>query len=466
MHTHTSSVELTRANHVAHQQLHRRWLGVALSYGAVYLAGYVLLVTLGDYPHPGNWLLWAAVCMVVVLGIVRWILPHNHPPRTPRLYPTLGYGTGLTLVCGALLFLLAGFLFAPRPSGLLAWLPALLYTVARLVDYFDGYVARITNHESKLGEILDIELDGLGMLIAITIAIQYGQLPLWYFPLGLARQLFIGGIWLRQRRNLPVHDLPPSDNRRITAGYQTGFVCVILWPVFEPPLTTLAAALFAAPLLAGFVRDWLVVSDQIDPQSPTYLRLRRATKALLEMWLPPVARIVGSLLAASLLWQALPALTIWRAGLDSAALAWLFAISFCLALPLFLLGVLGRVAALFMIGLACLDSVLTGLNWQNGLLLGAAFVVAHFGAGRFALWSPEEAILHQRQGKPNAPPPTKPADSSTPTDIAPRCEDSNRPGGDNGFCWRWRWRCCGGRWRQSPQQTCGRCCASCSRAKS
>jgi CDP-diacylglycerol---glycerol-3-phosphate 3-phosphatidyltransferase len=405
MSTQATSAEIHAYNRQAEQQLRRRWLGVAAGYAAVYVMAYGLLARYGDYPYPGNWLLWAALCMVIVLSIVRWILPHNHHPRAQRLLPTLGYGTGLTLVCGALLFLLAGFLFAPRPTGLLAWLPALLYTTARLVDYLDGYVARVTNHETKLGEILDMELDGLGMLIAITLAIQYGQLPFWYFPLGLARQLFIAGIWLRKRRNLPVDDdLPPSDNRRIIAGYQTGFICVILWPVFAPPLTTLAAVLFAAPLIASFGRDWLVVSRRIDPQSPDYLRRRAQVKAWVENRLPLLGRVLGAALALALLWQALPHLEAWRAWFGPSPLAQnavtVLAGAFLIALPFYALGALGRVAALFMLGLACLDSLVVGLNWTNGLLLAAAFIVAHFGSGRLALWSPEEAFLHQRHGKP------------------------------------------------------------------
>lgn len=420
MSTHTSSADLNRYNRTAAHELHKRWLWVALTYGVVYLAGYFLLVDLGDYARPGQWLLWAAICMVIVLGVVRWILPHNHPPRTPRLYPTLGYGTGLTLTCGALLFLLAGFLFAPRPVGLLAWMPALIYTAARLVDYFDGYVARITNHETRLGEILDMELDGLGMLIAITIAIQYGQLPFWYFPLGLARQLFIGGIWLRRRRGLPVHELPPSDNRRITAGYQTGFVCVILWPVFEPPLTTLAASLFAAPLVAGFVRDWLVVGDHLDPNSPRYLAWRARIKQLIEQDLPPVARVAGTLLAAWLIWTALPIGETWQNVVGNSLWTQIMLGLFLLALPLYLLGVVGRLAALALIGLACLDSLALGLNWANGLLLVAAFLVTHFGAGRYALWSPEEAILHVRQGKPKPDAAQSPASGGPKTRRSPR----------------------------------------------
>ena len=91
------------------------------------------------------------------------------------------------------------------------------------------------------------------ILIAIGLAIQYGQLPVWYLILGLGRQLFIFGIWVRQRMGLPVYDLPPSDNRRVIAGFQMGFISVMLWPVFAPPLMTLACILFSIPLLiSGF----------------------------------------------------------------------------------------------------------------------------------------------------------------------------------------------------------------------
>ena len=168
------------------------------------------------------------------------------------LLPTLGYGNGLTLTRGLAICLLAGFLFSPRPPGLLAWVPALLYTLSSIIDYLDGYVARVTGHSTVLGEILDMEFDGLGMLVAITVAIQYGQLPWWYLILGLGRQLFIGGIWLRNRLHKPIYEMTPSENRRLIAGFQMGFMTVILWPIFSPPTTTLACVLFSIPLAGSF----------------------------------------------------------------------------------------------------------------------------------------------------------------------------------------------------------------------
>ena len=112
----------------------------------------------------------------------------------PRLF-CFGLGYSATRFA---LGLLAGFVFLPQPSGGLAWLPALLYTLAIMADYLDGYFARLTHHATVLGEILDIEFDALGILMATSLAVHYGQLPWWYLPIGLSRYLFLFGIWWRR----------------------------------------------------------------------------------------------------------------------------------------------------------------------------------------------------------------------------------------------------------------------------
>jgi CDP-diacylglycerol--glycerol-3-phosphate 3-phosphatidyltransferase len=383
-------------------RLRLRWAATALIFSVALLAGYAGLVYAWSPARAANWLVWAGLAMVAELGILWWVLPHNHPPDDPALLPTLGYGTALTLLCGLFLFLVAGFLFAPQPSGLLGWLPAFFYTIARLVDYVDGYVARLTQHETKLGSILDIEFDGLGVLIAVVLGIQYGKLPLWYLPLALSRQLFIFGLWLRTRQGKPIYEMTPSANRRIIAGFQTGFISVMLWPVLTPPLTTLAAVLFALPLGFSFLRDWLVVSGAIDPATPGYQRTRAALKELVEGWLPLLGRLLGTVIALAILVAELPDFAGWRGVLAgwSLSLLWGLALLVLLALPFYLLGIVGRVAALVLAGLACLDITVTGLDWGgNAWLFIAAVVVAHAGSGRLALWRPEDPILNRRPGE-------------------------------------------------------------------
>ena len=155
---------------------------------------------------------------------------------------------------------MAGFLFLPKPESWFLWLPGILYLCSDIADFFDGYAARRTNHVTRLGEILDMSFDGLGVTIASLLAVKYGLVPIWYLAIGFARPLFLIGNWGLRKLAQPVHELPPSTSRRIFAGLQMGFLAVVLLPVFSPPLTFVAAYLFGLPMLAGFLRDWFAVS--------------------------------------------------------------------------------------------------------------------------------------------------------------------------------------------------------------
>ena len=227
-----------------------QWLLVGIFYAVVLLLSYDLLRRSVQPQQSLQWLLLSTIAMAIQLGILWWALPYNlrqgpslRTGESPLLLPSLGYANTITLLRGLLACMLAGFLFAPQPAGWLAWVPALLYTLERLVDFADGYVARITRRETKLGEILDIEFDGLGILIAIALGVQYGKLPPWYLLLGLARQLFVLGMWLLASRRqagirpaaqrTPAHDcrLPNRLHHRhalatvVTIGHAVGRLC-------------------------------------------------------------------------------------------------------------------------------------------------------------------------------------------------------------------------------------------------
>lgn len=367
-------------------RLRRQWLWVAALYAGALLAGYGVIASMWTAGQAAQWSAAAAGALALQMAILWWALPWNRPPGAQAPFPTLGPGNGLTLARGALIGLLAGFLLAPAPPAL-AWAPAILYSLERAIDFFDGYVARVTRRETELGALLDMEFDGLGVLIVTALAIQMGHLPAWYLLLGFSRPLFVAGMWLRRRQNMAVHDLPPSDHRRLIAGVQTGFLSVVLWPLWDPAVTQLAGALFAIPLLFSFVRDWLVVSGALDAASPRYIRLRWQAKRVVEGWLPLPARAAGAVLAAWLLWRTgeeLPALV-------TAPLA--------LAALLLLLGIVGRAAAFALLIFAAAHATAFGLRWaDNALLMCCAAFVLHAGSGVWALWQPEERILRVKAG--------------------------------------------------------------------
>jgi CDP-diacylglycerol---glycerol-3-phosphate 3-phosphatidyltransferase len=354
-----------------------------------------------------RWLLLAALVIGIELWLVRRNLRKNHRRGETHLLPSLGIGNMLTLTRGLAYALMAGFLFAPRPDGWLAWAPAILYSVACFADFFDGYFARLTDHSTVLGEVLDIEFDGLGILIAISLAIQFGQLPFFFLLIGLGRPLFVWGLRWRAQRGLPEFPMTPSANRRIVAGVQMGFMMFVLWPVFTPPFTYLAALLFGGPIVASFLRDWFVVIGWIDPTSEAYRKIHGAIRQILFSWLPLFLRYTAAAVTGLILWRVLGDMSIWYTlpppfsaiapGITVAVLV-LGAIATAAAL----LGIAGRVVGVVFVLVACVDVLARGLGLDNGFLFSAAATLVMIGTGRFALWTPEEYIFNTQTGRQNS----------------------------------------------------------------
>jgi CDP-diacylglycerol---glycerol-3-phosphate 3-phosphatidyltransferase len=387
--------------------LRRRWRGAALTAAAIHILLYLYLAQV--WPEgAGRWAVLAALALAYNLFLLRGALPENRRAGEAALLPGLGWGNWLTLLRGMMVSLLAGFLFSPWPLGGLAWFPVLLYLTAAVADFFDGYLARINNQATELGARLDMQFDGQGTLVVIALAVWYGQLPLWYLSVGLARYLFIFGLWRRERQGLAARDMTPSAQRRIIAGFQMGFLAVVLWPILPAEAVTLAGTIFALATLASFARDWLVVSGQIDPASPTYRRWRDRAATLIGGWLPLAARLA----LAAALWQMathLPALwpppeswtAVWQSWRvpGAAILTGLFVVVFVWAGITAVLGAAPRLSAFALVFPVGSDIVAYGLGGANGLALAALVWLMLFGGGRAALWPVEERFVTRRAGE-------------------------------------------------------------------
>lgn len=69
-------------------------------------------------------------------------------------------------------------------------------------DYFDGLVARLRNERSELGKMLDPIADKLMAFFLFLYTVIIGWIPLWYFFLGVARDLMImwGSAQIKKKR--------------------------------------------------------------------------------------------------------------------------------------------------------------------------------------------------------------------------------------------------------------------------
>ena len=352
--------------------------------------------------HPldaGRWAIISSCTLTYILWLFRKGLKDNHRPENALVLPTLGLGNTITLVRGLVVGLLSGFLFSPWPPGWLAWVPGLLYAVFVVGDFFDGYASRKTNRTTELGKNLDMEYDSLGTLIAVMLAIQYAQLPIWFLSVGVARYLFVFGIRWRERTGKPVLELPFSFNRRIIGGFMAGFLSVALLPLFSRPATTIAGTIFALSVLASFVQDWLVVSRRVDPAKRPSQETQPAQGCILIDWILLGLRLsVAAVAAIGIISQEL---TVWVGFLAPYSGQGCFvavAVVGIAAATMLTIGAAGRLAAFALLVVACLDTLDSGIHWFNSVILAGASALMLFGSGTWSIWRPEDAVLNRYPG--------------------------------------------------------------------
>jgi CDP-diacylglycerol--glycerol-3-phosphate 3-phosphatidyltransferase len=336
--------------------------------------------------------------LAYVLWFLRLRLMEDPCGLGDQLAGSLGTPNAITLTRAGIYAGLAGGLFMPLLEGVAAWLPGLIYAVAAGTDGLDGYLARRRGQTTRLGKQLDVEVDGLGVLVATALAVHYGQLPTWYLSTGLAYYAFRAILYLRRRSGGTVMPLPPSTMRRIVGGFQVGFLAVVLLPLFAPPTTTVAGIVFAVMFFGSFLRDGLVASGLMSVEGASYHHIQTLWSHHVRRWMPVVLRATLAVGAVLLIMRA-------SNGVDSAwsdlvthgpgglvlFIAWLFVIIVTSVLTV--VGAAGRLAALGVLTAVSADALLTGLAPLTTLLLVSALLLMFLGSGAGSLCQPEERYL-------------------------------------------------------------------------
>jgi CDP-diacylglycerol--glycerol-3-phosphate 3-phosphatidyltransferase len=85
------------------------------------------------------------------------------------------------------------FFLLQTPTDAERWLGVIIFLVASLTDWLDGYLARKLDQVTELGKFLDPLVDKLLVLAPLLILIQLQQIPAWGVFLILGRELAIAG---------------------------------------------------------------------------------------------------------------------------------------------------------------------------------------------------------------------------------------------------------------------------------
>ena len=89
------------------------------------------------------------------------------------------------------LFFIFFFYFPTRVFSLLA---SLLFALASLTDFLDGYIARRWNLETSLGKFLDPLADKILVSLTMIMLIPLGRIYVWMVMVIIARELAITGL--------------------------------------------------------------------------------------------------------------------------------------------------------------------------------------------------------------------------------------------------------------------------------
>ncbi|MBQ8834681.1 MAG: CDP-diacylglycerol--glycerol-3-phosphate 3-phosphatidyltransferase [Oscillospiraceae bacterium] len=81
-------------------------------------------------------------------------------------------------------------------AGLWMWISLVIFMVASLTDYIDGYIARHYNQTTDFGKFLDPLADKLLTIAAMTMFCEWGVFPAWALMIVLTREFAVTGLRL------------------------------------------------------------------------------------------------------------------------------------------------------------------------------------------------------------------------------------------------------------------------------
>jgi phosphatidylglycerophosphate synthase len=192
-----------------------------------------------------------AVCFTLTSGLQR--------ARLVALGPADWVTLSRAVLTGGILALVAESFFRPVSAPVLVTLS----TVALILDWVDGRVARRTRTVSELGARFDMEVDAfLILVLSVYVARSMGA---WVLAIGLMRYAFVAAGWmLRWMRGR----LPERNWRKVVAASEGIVLTVGASTLLPMPLAIAAVVAALALLVESFGRDVMWLYRHAAPSAP------------------------------------------------------------------------------------------------------------------------------------------------------------------------------------------------------
>lgn len=140
------------------------------------------------------------------------------------------------------------------------FLALVVFAVASLTDFVDGYIARNYNQTSDFGKFLDPLADKLLVTSAMLIFIQQGRMPAWVVMVVLAREFAVSGLRMVAATSGQV--LAAGWSGKVKTFATMVGLCVMMVLSFSWLDTAVALVILVTTLYSGaeyFIQNWKVI---------------------------------------------------------------------------------------------------------------------------------------------------------------------------------------------------------------
>ena len=148
-------------------------------------------------------------------------------------------------------------------AGMWMYISLLIFIVASLTDFVDGYIARHYNQTTDFGKFLDPLADKLLTIAAMAMFCEWGVFPAWALMVILTREFAVSGLRMVASQKGSVIAAGWSGKVK-TASTMVGLCAMMAFPGIAVLNTVVIAMIVLTTLYSGveyFVQNWKCLWD-------------------------------------------------------------------------------------------------------------------------------------------------------------------------------------------------------------